>query len=137
MKKKGSYCDFTRRRDEELLAAFRRCIRQMPCISLPSLLRQVVSQPCSRFWVSPERATAILTRMFQGQDVSATMRPPKREMYRELFRRAQRIRALFPTMSIAHIAARAVYSPAPQFYIAPAAAKIYLHYIIKEKRKGK
>lgn len=134
MKKKGSYCDFTRQRNEELLAAWRRCARQSAIIVLPLLLQQTVRQPCSRFWVSPQRAAEVIGQMMQGHDATALMRPLKREMYRELFRRAQRLRTQFPTMSIFDITARAVYSPAPQFYIAPSAAKIYLHYMRKGKK---
>ena len=129
MKKKGAYCDFTQQRNEELLRAYRRCAQEAAIIVLPQLLEQTVRQPCSRFWVSPQRATEVIGQMMQGNDATATMRPLKKAMYKELFARACRIREKFPTMGIFDITVRAVYSPAPQFYIAPSAAKIYLHYM--------
>lgn len=132
MKHKGSICDYIEQRDKELLLTYRRLLREIPTIYLPELLNRVVNSPTSRFWVSESRASIVLSDLFRGKDVLSGMRKQKREMYEELFRRAKRMRQMYPTMSVNDIAWKVVNSPAPKFYIHPACAKIYIHYAKKK-----
>ena len=75
--------------------------------------------PCSRFWVSEERATAVISAMLRGQPILDTMRPTKREMFLEIFRRVEEKQKEFPDMPLCDIVFFVVNSPAPKFYMKP------------------
>ena len=112
----------------ELYAAYQRALRDSRYRSLQEILVAAVNSPAPRFFVSPKRARAVITDMFQGKNPLNNMHPTRQEMFREIFRRAQRIRQQYPTMSLLDIAKRAVNSPAPKFYLTPHSAKIILHH---------
>ncbi|MDE5872197.1 MAG: hypothetical protein K2H22_09690, partial [Muribaculaceae bacterium] len=60
MKKKGSTSDFTRQRNEELRTAF---FSQNHYSTSDAMLRKTVKTPTSRFWVDPERARDMISRI--------------------------------------------------------------------------
>lgn len=79
----------------------------------------MANSPCSRFWVSEERATAVMSALFKGQYCLDSMSPLKREMFMELFKRVQVLRAEQPKAPLFDITMLAVNSPAPKFYMTP------------------
>lgn len=118
MKHKGSFLEFTHQRNTELLAAFRHCIASTKHIFLPDICRRISEMPTSRFWVSEERAAAVIALMLAHRPLPK-MRPNKVEMYRELYIRVCTLRAMNPDAPLTELVEIAVHSPAPKFYLTP------------------
>ncbi len=126
MKRKGSFNDFAHKRNAEIMGNYRKVLRGREVVSVKDMLRQVADAPYSQFWVSELRAADILSCLFRGKDVLKGMRPSKRAMYEELYRRACRVRERFPTMSIIDVAWKVVHTEAPRLYLDPSAVKVYI-----------
>lgn len=108
-------------------------------ISLPQIYKEVVNMPSARFWVSEERAAIVISSMMKGEKL-LDMRPTKREMFKEIYRRAMQLKKEQPALSVYDIAFKVVRQPAPKFYITPGYAKSIIFYVKKkwyEERKRK
>lgn len=95
--------------------------------------------PSARFWVSEERAAIVIAAMMQG-DKLERMRPNKREMFQEIFKRAMKLKQENPALTIYDLAFNVVRQPAPKFYLAPGYAKNIIFHVKKqwfEQRKKK
>ena len=125
----GSILDFTRQRNEDLMRAYREQLARARFIVMPEIFSLVADSPASRFWVSEERAAVEVSRMLAGKPFSR-MRPNKREMFEEIFRRFLIEREKFPEMSLFQLVSRVVTQPAPKFYLAPRTVGEYI-YLIK------
>lgn len=93
----------------------------------------------ARFWVSEERAAIVISSMMKG-DRLLNMRPTKREMFKEIYRRAMLMRKEQPELSVYDIACMVVRQQAPRFYIMPGYAKSIIFHAKKkwyEERKRK
>lgn len=126
MKKKGSVVEFTRQRDEELLAAFRAQLSMLGEIPLNDLFTRAAMSPASRFWVSERRAMIVISRMMKGDQLSS-MNRKRREMFFEIFHRVKEILRRQPELSLTEASFRAVNSPAPQFYLTPKSARAMIY----------
>lgn len=131
MKRFGSTCTYTTQRNKELLLAYREVIRKVEVINLPKVLNIISDMPCSRFWVSEQRAAIILAKLFKGENILCGMRKCKQEMFMKLYLEAICLRQENQKASIFQIAWQVVNSPAPKFYLAPSCIRVYLHYIKK------
>lgn len=129
MKHHGSILEFHAQRNNELMKAFRETLEKMNFINLQEAAVAVVNTPCSRFWVSEERATAVIKEMLKGRPIVFAMRPPKREMFEEIYRRVMVIRDTKPDVPLYDIVFEVVNSPAPKFYMDPACAINYICWI--------
>jgi hypothetical protein len=78
--------------------------------------------PSRRFWISEERAAIVLSAMMKGDNLKG-MRPTKREMFQELYRRALAIKKKQPNIKPFRLALMVVNQPAPKFYMEPGYAK--------------
>lgn len=116
MKYKGCILDYTKERNKELVDALYRHLRSAKVIRMPDICKQVADSPCSRFWVSEERATIIISAMLAGRPISK-MRENKREMFEEIFRRFAALRPLYPDAPIFELVTKIVHQPAPKFYL--------------------
>ena len=87
-------------------------------IIMPKIFEQVANSPCSRFWVSEERAAIVISTLLAGK-VIPNMRKNKREMFDEIFRRFLIVREQYPEKSIYALAIMVVNQPAPKFYMTP------------------
>ena len=87
-------------------------------IVMPKIFEQVANSPCSRFWVSEERAAIVISTLLAGK-VIPNMRKNKREMFEEIFRRFLIVREQYPEKSIYALAIMVVNQPAPKFYMTP------------------
>ena len=125
MKHHGSKCDFEKERNRDLMRAYHHLIRECRQVSLPDIYRNVVAMPAARFWVSAERATIVCLSMLKG-DTLEGMKPNKRAMFCEIFRRFLRLKRLNPTSCVSDIVAQVVHQPAPQFYLTPGTAKVII-----------
>lgn len=118
MKYLGSILDFTNQRNAEIVRACRRELAKASFIVMPRIFQLVADSPSSRFWVSEERASIVIGRMIAGKPLPK-MRPTKREMFEEIYRRFLIERKRYPDMSIYQLVSIIVNQPAPKFYLTP------------------
>lgn len=127
----GSTLEYTEERITALMEEYDRYIASCDYIRMSEVFDHIVNQPCSRFWVSNIRATVVIARMLKGC-MLLNMRPSKREMFQEIFRRVCKLRELHPSMSLFQLVAEVVAQPAPKFYLTPSSAKIMVYKAKKE-----
>lgn len=120
MKKKGSISDFNNERNAELKAAF---FSQDVYSTSDKAIRRVVKTPASRFWVDPDRARDIMSRMEKDPDALSGMFPERRRMYKALYEKYQMMRRQDPSASKIKAVTMAIYSGAPEFFLAPSTAR--------------
>ncbi|MCC8038853.1 MAG: hypothetical protein LIP02_12105, partial [Bacteroidales bacterium] len=101
MKSPGAISDFARDRDSDILDTCRRVMASVSHIRIADIALTVASSPARRFYVSEERATAVVCSMLKGRDTLARMVPLRREMFSEIFTRYKDLRSLHPRRSIA------------------------------------
>lgn len=126
MKKIGSVAEFGRQRNEELMAAFHAAMRDPGLRSLDDMFKAAAKAPASRFWVSERRATEVVSAMMRGVPLER-MTPKRRDMYKELYRRALLYIKEKPGCSLYDAVFAAVNSPAPEFYLTPKSARVILY----------
>lgn len=131
MKHKGNYVDFTAQRNSELMRAFKKAYSEFPSNDIHKVFEIAVSYPCSRFWVSEERAMLVISSLMKGQPILDTMLPTKREMFIEILKRYQVARKRQPNKPFFDIVFDIVNSPAPKFYMTPGSAMV-TYYKIKQ-----
>lgn len=131
MKAYGSVLAFTHERNEALLAAFRRFTSEAKYIRLDEIALKIVNSPSPRFWVSAERAAAVVSCIMRGKPVLAGMRPSKREMFVEIHRRVLALKEECPGLCLFDLALIVVNSPAPKFYMEPSSVVERLYKIRK------
>ena len=120
MKRKGNKSDFTDERNAELRAAF---FSQGAYSTSDESLRQTLRTPTSRFWVDPDRARDIMSRIERDPKSIETMLPERQRMYMALYRKYREIRRLHPAKSKVESVTMAIYSGAPEFYLSPSRAR--------------
>ena len=125
MKHPGNTYDFSAQRAHELLMAWREITTAAEVIDWKNIFQDIVNSPCSRFWVSEERAAIVMAKMERG-DRLLQMTPTKREMYHEMYRRYLALRADDPQADMNTLCYRVVNSPAPKFYLTPYTAYVYV-----------
>lgn len=118
MKYYGSILDFTQERNQEVMRVYQEELSKAGYIIMPKIFEQVANSPCSRFWVSEERAAIVISTLLAGK-VIPNMRKNKREMFDEIFRRFLIAREQYPEKSIYALAIMVVNQPAPKFYMTP------------------
>ena len=133
MKKKGTISQLKHERDDDLMRAYLQELSGRPHILLPDVLRAVVTSPSKRFWVTSERASIVVYNMMKG-DRLEHMRPLKRKMFREIYRRVMKLKRNYPQLSISILTEQAVSQPAPEFYITWQSAKVIISRIRKHRR---
>lgn len=131
MKHKGSVCDYKNERNEDLFRAYRQLLETERVINPKTFFKKLVRMPSKRFWVSEERASVVLSVMLQEKQPQAIIRNRK-EMFREIYKRAIRLMKKEPELSISEVARRVVNQQAPKFYLSPKSAKYIIFY---EKKK--
>ncbi|MDE5785034.1 MAG: hypothetical protein K2H98_00720 [Duncaniella sp.] len=122
MKRSGSILEFTHDRNRDLMRVFRSIVRDLPSINMRQVATRLVAMPSVRFWVSQERATAVVSAMLAGRPLPANTRSSKRLMYSEIYRRVLALRELRPDDDLADLVTEVVHSPAPCFYMLPRSA---------------
>lgn len=110
--------DFTYQRNDDLMAVFRRIATNKNIIAASDIFRHVANSPAKRFWVSPERAAIVVSMLLNNKPLPA-MRPNKKEMFMEIFRRFLKLRESCPNASVTEIVSEVILQPAPKFYLTP------------------
>ncbi len=131
MKYHGCILEFTDERNKELMRAFREAINKRAFIDITEISEEVVNMPCSRFWVSEERAMVVVAALIKGKPVLDAMRTTKREMFQEIYSRVQEYQKQFPDASLFELVLKAVNSPSPKFYMTPRSAMEIIYKIKK------
>lgn len=131
MKNCGSGFEYARERDDDIMRAYVEQIDSCDRIHLPKVFSRVVNMPSKRFWVSPERASIVVSNMMRGDDLSK-MRPMKREMFMEIYKRVMELRALYPHKSIIRLTTEVVQQEAPKFYLTAGSAKVIICKVKKQ-----
>lgn len=116
MKHKGSTFPYKSERDKELMRAFRKEALTCRQVTMDTF-RRVADSPCSRFWVTEERAAIVIQKMMSGR--FHCVGKCKAEMYDEIFSRVMRMKKENPYMPMSKLVFFAVNSPAPKFYLSP------------------
>lgn len=124
MKKKGSVFPFASKRKTELYNAVKSVLTSEVCNSMEEVFKKAVRRPCSRYWVTDERAAIALSEMDRGCFKCSCR--IKRRMYRHLYISFCKLRKKSPNLSFAMLAHIAVNAPAPEFFISPARARFIL-----------
>lgn len=122
MKSFGSVLSFTRQRNAALLKAYQQHIHSVSFVRLNEIGEKIVNSPAPRFWVSEERAAAVVSAIMRGKPVLETMRPSKREMFEEIHRRVVALKKLHPDWHLCDLVMEVVNSPAPKFYMEASSA---------------
>ncbi len=117
----GSKAEYERERADDLWRAYRQHIATVRRVT-PAAFDTVVNMPASRFWVSERNAATVMGRMLSG-DKLEKMRPTKREMFREIFRRFKIMREYYPGETILRLTTRVCRQSAPKFYLRPETAR--------------
>lgn len=125
MKHKGNKFEYEADRNRDLMRVYREQLSKCSQVIPSEIFCKVVSQPSSRFWVTEWRCAIVLSRMFNGDDLS-NMRPNNREMYQEIFARAQKMRQQDPSVSYFMMAFTIIHQPAPKFYLTPDSARVII-----------
>lgn len=134
MKHKGAMAEHSRERMADLMRAFEEHMASCRHIVMSDVYRAVGLMPAKRFWVSDIRATLVISAMMRGEPVLDGMWPLRKEMYREIFSRVEKLRHRFPDAPLAELCSKAVRQPAPKFYLSPGSIKMM---ICKARKKWK
>lgn len=140
-KRFGCVAEYAGERMDALMREYEQYISSCEFIFLPEVCRHIVNRPCRRFWVSGIRAAIVIAGMLRtGDKYIRSMRPTKREMFQEIYRRVLIMRRNHPSMSLSKVVEKVIESPAPKFYLSPDSAKIMIckakkEWYARKKRK--
>lgn len=124
MKKKGNKSDFTAERNAELRSAF---FNQGIYSTRNEVMEKAVKSPSSRFWVDPDRARDVLSRIEKDPESIAGMKPERQRMYLALYEKYMEFRSINPTAPKISCTTMAVYSAAPEFFLSPSTARSIIY----------
>lgn len=135
MKKPGSIIQFNAQRNAELHKAFMAILSDssIRVKSLCDMFALAAAAPCSRFWVSDERAAEVISALLSGKEFP-DMVCQKRRMYDEILHRVKVILEENPGIPVAHAVLRVVNSPAPEFYLTPLSARTIIYRFIRNRK---
>ena len=125
MKNFGCKSEYHRERSSDLLQAYFRYLKSCDRVYMPDVFRCVVDMPATRFWVSVPRAAVVVTDIMRGDKV-LYMRPNKREMFFEIYRRVMKLRQHYPDWPLPRLVEAVITQPAPKFYLAPGSARVLI-----------
>lgn len=125
MKAKGACADFKKERSGDLYRAYIRYLADCRYVSPEKIYHAVANMPAKRFWVSPERAAIVVARISRGEKL-LEMRPTKRRMFFAIHNRVSRLKKKYPSRSLAQLCSNVIYTPAPEFYLAPGTVKLLI-----------
>lgn len=137
MKYYGSILEFTAERNNDLMRAYRLQLQKADFIVMPRIFERVANSPASRFWVSEERATVVISSMLAGNESwdvykhksKSLMSPVKREMFIEIYKRVKDSLAKNPLRPLPDVVAEIVRQPAPKFFLSPRTVGEYIYRI--------
>ena len=136
MKHNGALMEYADERMKDLMRVYDEYISSCDYIRMPEVYSKIVNMQSSRFWVSDIRAIQVIYAMMRGSTLKE-MRPLKREMFEEIFKRVMDMKNKHPDMSIRDCCTSVISRPAPKFYLTPGSAKIMVCKARKKWVQGK
>lgn len=124
MKRKGSRSDFNEARDREIRSVF---FSQEVYSTGDAVVKKIAASPSSRFWVDPDRARDVMSRIEKDPEALDRMNPERKRMYLALYERYSRLRSQDPKMSKIDCVSLAIYSGAPEFFLAPSTIRSIIY----------
>lgn len=134
MKHKGSKSELAEERNAELLRAYTKLIGERDKISITEVSKTLAETPCSRFYISEERANIVVGDLLKGRSLT-NMIPLRREMFLELFRRFMIYKKENPSLTRMEVVSRVCKQPAPKFYLTPSSIVVILYKVRKEAKR--
>lgn len=135
MEHKRGLFELKEQRNADLMKTYRELVRsdlsRYGRIQSATLMRRVVNANASRYWVSSERAYAVMLKMLKGLDISF-MKDNRRKFYESLYQDFIDCKRKHPQLNARHIAEIVVARPAPCF---PITARVAKNIIYQEKEK--
>lgn len=116
MKRKNARFELEQERFDDLMRVFHECLAHTRHINTNQLLAMAIELPSSRFWVSEERATIVVSDMLKGKSIQH-MNNNKRRMYEEIHKRVLSILKHSPNLPISRVVADVIQQQAPCFYM--------------------
>lgn len=136
MKHIGCQMEYTEERSRDLLRVYHEHIAKCGRVVMPEVCKAIVEMPSRRFWVSETRAVIVISAMIKGDMQKLNkMRPLKREMFEEIYRRVMLLKQELPNTPLFDLCLMVIEQPAPKFYITPGSAMIYICKIKKKWRE--
>ena len=132
MKHLGSYFPYKAEREKELMTAFRSILASVHRVNMMNVFREVVSRPCSRYWVTEERVAVFVSSIRRGTHMP--LGRDKHDMYMSLYRRFLETRSQCPNLPYQELIFLSVNSPAPRFFLSPSLAKTIINGVRYAKR---
>ena len=130
MKHVGSTMEYSGERMAEIMKIYNDYISSCKQINIPYICRLIADMPARRFWVSEIWAGKVVSAIMKGKHPYYNMRPLRREMFQEIFRRVTELREKHPGWSVNRCCAVVVAQPAPKFYLTAETIRVM---ICKEK----
>ena len=128
----GNKIDHVEERDRAVYDEFKkRTSGSSDMIDLDMVSEEIAKAPSPRFWVSTERALAVVRELNRGRDISVA-KPYRREMFLEIHRRVKELRERRPELALWDAVYIVVMSPAPEFYMSP--RSVYMAFTRERKR---
>ena len=129
MKHKGSVCDFSADRNEELRKLFKEELMKQENRSTSEAMDKVWQSGASRFYVSETRVKAVM-RYRKKHGNFPVMGASRLRMFRELWKRYTEKSRLFPKREEEDVIYEIVNSPAPSFYLTRRSLRTLLYNIL-------
>lgn len=124
MKKRKSICDYTLLRNSLLIRAFyARLGRDGKTIN--EIISDLAAMPAPRFFISEERAYALLCTPDLESDPRRL--PRSIVMIKEIKSRVECLRRADPSLSLKQALSNVIYSPAPSFFLTPSSIKSIIY----------
>lgn len=131
--------DFIIERDNNLLDAYDKALKKFgdsaKYKSRQEIFEEVVNSEAKQFYVSPESAMKIISKIDRGKGCNIK-NPDKRKMYYDIYEIFISFRKEHPCASMKDAIYNIIYSKAPCFYLKKTSMNVIFHKINK-RRKAK
>lgn len=128
------YLEFKEERDEDFMNVYAEVVhgygKKAPYIKKEALLAEAILSRAKRFYVSPEQAQRIVSRLLRGKTV-VFKNDLKKEMYLTILERVKLLSQKEPDVPLSRIISDVIYMPAPRFYITVESASILFYQLLK------
>lgn len=131
MKRTGSSMEYSQERMKHVMQLHDEYIATAKYIRMNDLYAYITQSATPRFFVSEERTVTVISCMMRGMKLKR-MRPLKKEMFREIYKRVITLKKLHPQWTIRQLCAEAIRQPAPKLYLTEGSIKIMVCKIRKQ-----
>ena len=119
MRKKGSNCDFTAERNENLKQMFKACFLAGNYTNIGEIFGQMATMPAKRFYINEQRAYQLLCEKRRTGHWKPSILANKLRMMEEIEKRVDELMLANPSVSLVEAVDLVVNQPAPSLYLTP------------------